>query len=181
MQYLKHIKAFFIILAFLFGVITLLSLIIPSNVLSAKSIDVTGEKTAIYNQIADLREWKNWHPFLMQVDGSKQIKISSDSSSSLNWEMNGRNFSIKKVSADSANIRFEFKKDDGDVQDIYYSIQQHEQSDLYTVEVKSIEHLRWYPWEKFRGLFYEQAQGPFLEMSLKNLKDFLEKGSATGN
>ena len=182
MQYLKHIKAFLIILAFLFGVITLLSLIIPSTVMSAKSIEVRGEKAFIYQQISDLREWKNWHPTFMQIDSAdKQIKTTA-SSDLLSLQKNeGNIYSIKKVSADTANVHFEGLKNSDVARDIYYSVQQQEQSDTYTVEIKSVEHLRWYPWDKFRGLFHEQSQGPFLEMVLNSLKKYVETKPTTGN
>jgi hypothetical protein len=35
-------------------------------------------------------------------------------------------------------------------------------------------HLRWYPWEKLAGMFYDKQLGPLMEKSLLNLRKSLE-------
>ena len=44
----------------------------------------------------------------------------------------------------------------------------------YQVQWHSRVKLKWYPWEKFRGLFLEKVIGQAYESTLQNIKKILE-------
>ena len=50
----------------------------------------------------------------------------------------------------------------------------HAGSDSTTLQWYMDFHLRWYPWEKFASLLFEQSYGPKMEQGLGNLKKILE-------
>ena len=43
------------------------------------------------------------------------------------------------------------------------------------VEWRVLTKLKWYPWEKFYGIFIDKITGPGYELALNNLKDLAEK------
>jgi hypothetical protein len=42
-------------------------------------------------------------------------------------------------------------------------------------------HLRWYPWEKFASLLFEQSYGPKMEQGLGNIKKMVEADRTSFN
>ena len=43
------------------------------------------------------------------------------------------------------------------------------------IQWKAITNLKWYPWEKFGGIFIEKLSGAGYESALASLKQFVEK------
>jgi hypothetical protein len=51
----------------LFIVVTLLSLLIPSKIMTSKSVLINAPKDSIQSLVNDLNQWKKWHPIFSQV------------------------------------------------------------------------------------------------------------------
>jgi hypothetical protein len=51
----------------LFVVVTLLSLLIPSKIMTSKSVLINAPKDSIQRMVNDLNEWKKWHPIFEPV------------------------------------------------------------------------------------------------------------------
>src|SRR5260221_13231604 len=60
--FMRFIKAFIVGLVGLFIIITLLSLLLPSNVRVSRAVVMNSTTGKVYTQIADLKNWKNWQP-----------------------------------------------------------------------------------------------------------------------
>jgi hypothetical protein len=56
-----------------------------------------------------------------------------------------------------------------------FKIIRHQQGDSATLQWYMDFELRWYPWEKFRSLFYENIYGLQMEQGLLNLKELSEE------
>ena len=59
---MRYIKMFLVGLIGLFIVITLLSLLLPSEVKVSRAVVINTTTGKVYTQIADFRNWKNWQP-----------------------------------------------------------------------------------------------------------------------
>jgi len=55
----------------------------------------------------------------------------------------------------------------------------HSQSDSLTLQWYMDFSLRWYPWEKFKSLFYENVYGVQMEQGLANLKELLKENHSS--
>ena len=50
--------------------ITLVSLLMPSKVMTVRSVVVHGDTGFIMSEIRDLKKWKDWHPVFFGEAGS---------------------------------------------------------------------------------------------------------------
>jgi hypothetical protein len=73
----ETIKGFIFVLIGLFIMITLVSLLMPSNVMTVRSVVIHGDPGYVFSEIKDLAKWKDWHP-VFKAD-SNNIKISDPS------------------------------------------------------------------------------------------------------
>ena len=70
---MRLIKGFIIAVTGLFVMITLLSLLMPSKVMTVRSVVIHGTAGQVFTQIADLKNWKRWHPVFMQDSNTIEI------------------------------------------------------------------------------------------------------------
>ena len=143
----------------LFGIITIIASFIPSTIRISRALDIAAPRSKIYGQLADIRGWEAWNMYVKSyhnrqveqqqlVADEMRIGISqlSDTLITTTWtNASGKNFNSG------------------------YAIIQHD-SLHYTVQWYFDFHLKWYPWEKFQGIVYDQQFGPVMEQSLKELK-----------
>jgi hypothetical protein len=169
------IKGFLLTILGLFVMVTIISLFIPSkiNTVKAEVIHAPGEK--IFAEISDLHHWKNWQPVFKEEVGN--IKISEPSSgigAHAEWKKNEKINGVKIIGIGQTYIRFLLtQQGEKDIENLI-SISPVEDSSAIQVQWQSITNLRWYPWEKFAGIFIEKMSGPGYEASLKSLKEYVE-------
>jgi hypothetical protein len=152
---------------FLFLLVTLISLFIPSHLRISKAINVIATDEQVLFYTGNLPEWKRWHPALKNIPGN-EISFKEDSS----------------LFVKGSSIRVVEKRPDEIITDIIaeggrpvisgMKLIHHDQSDSLTIQWYLDFSLRWYPWEKFKSLFYENVYGVQMEQGLANLKELLE-------
>ena len=172
---MRSIKGFILAIVGLFIMITLVSLLIPSNVVVSRGVQINGKAPAIFNEISDLRNWKHWQP-VFKSDSTK-LNFSGDSagiSNTCTWESNGKKNTLRIISRSTnmvtANLQREGENDLINV----ISILPLPDSNQVQVEWRSLTKLKWYPWEKFYGIFVEKFTGPGYEAALNSLKSYTE-------
>jgi len=164
---MRFIKLPFLSFIVLFLLVTVISLFIPSNLRISKAVNVQANSDSIFTQVSILKNWQNWHPALKDMSSSEFI-FSDDGS------MKIRDDKLKMLQVKKDEIVTELTKDDGRPIVSRIKIISHLQSDSLTVQWYFDFQLRWYPWEKFRSLFYENIYGVQMELGLANLKQLLE-------
>ena len=156
---MRVIKLSLISIVILFIVITLISALIPSQVRISRVIDLDASRERVYPFLAQISAWEGWNEYArsfthprFQVDtlNADDIRIiitgKCDSLITANWQQPlGRSFEsgYYLLSTDSNHTTLQW----------YFNF-----------------HLRWYPWEKFQGIIYDQQLGPPMERSLQNLQ-----------
>lgn len=147
--------------------ITLISLLFPSKVLVAKSVQISADKAAVINEISNLRNWKNWHPVFTANN------IDADSASAI-WQSNGKENRVELTVVDSASVHFLLKRaGENDIENII-TVRPMTNSTQLSVEWLAINKLKWYPWEKFAGIFIDKVSGPGYQQALDNFKKYME-------
>jgi hypothetical protein len=147
-------------------VVYLFSWLIPSHVRISRAVTIYKSKTAIADYMSDLRTWQAWNNMILKQD-----------STSGTFDRNGyqgRNLTVKllSVSPDSIITSWQYAKSEP-VNSGFYLVQS--LSDTTVIQWYFDFHLKWYPWEKFGSIIFDQELGPPMEKSLSDLKASIEK------
>jgi len=169
---MRIIKGILVVIISLFSVITLFSLLIPSSVRISRAVVINNTNaTAIFHQLLPFENWKNWHP-IFTSDSASFNRDAKDGSFHIIHRQQDIVLDLKN--SDSSSIHFLLKvKGENDVQNeiVIHSLPAQE---AVQVEWRTITYLKWYPWEKFYGIFLDQLTGASYEEALNGLKIFVE-------
>jgi hypothetical protein len=172
---MRFIKVFLIGIIGLFVVVTLMSLLLPSEVKVSRAVVINSTTDKIYTQVSDLKNWKNWHP-AFKTD-SVELSFSNPSigkDANCNVTYKGKQTHLTITASDSSSIKFLLQSAGED--DIYNELTitpVKEENDIQ-VEWKALTKLHWYPWDKFYGIFIDRITGDGYENALTSLKEFVE-------
>lgn len=172
---MKFIKGFLVGIVGLFAVITMFSLLMPSKVMTVRTVMIHSEIPKIFDAISDLRHWKNWHPVFKQ---DSSILKFSDPSSGIHafaiWNSNGKENKLLITDVYSSQINADLVREGENTVVNIISVTPIKDLTNVQVEWKVITKLKWYPWEKFSGIFIDKLTGPGYEEALNNLKELIE-------
>lgn len=172
---MRSIKGFILALAGLFIMVTLLSLLIPSRVMVSRGVVINAAAPKLFAEIADLHNWKHWQP-VFKADAAK-IDFTVDSAGTGNaceWVSNGKKNKLSITARSSNEISTSLLREGENEVINVISILPLSDSNQVQVEWKSLTRLKWYPWEKFYGIFIEKLTGPGYEDALNSLKAYVE-------
>lgn len=145
----------------LFGIITAMSLLIPSHVRISKAVNVHAESDSIFALVRNTQSWPQWHPAFQQgnmTDLLQQNKITltpvaqNDSLVTIKWQQQGRRPVLNN-----------------------WQVHRFSSTDSLTLQWYMDFDLGWYPWQKFSSLFYEKTYGVMMEKGLQNLKEKVQQ------
>jgi hypothetical protein len=175
-MYKRFVKPVIIGVIGLSVVVTLISLLLPSEVHGRRGIVINAAKEKILPQINDFFNWKQWQPNF-QADSAGiiygKLSFGEDGRCEINRK-NGKTDQYRfKLNNDSSIIAIQHRDGERDVENIFTLSKDQSSSGTY-VDWKFITHLKWYPWEKFSGFFTESFTAPGMEQGLENLKKIAE-------
>ena len=172
---MRLFKGFFIVLSGLFVFITILSLFIPSKLMVTRGVVINAPAGKVFQEISNLQNWKHWHPVF--INNSANIMFNKDAngiSNSCEWQSKGKKNKIiitgKKGNVLAATLQREREND------VLNTISVLPLSDTNQVQAEwnVLIQLKWYPWEKFYGIFIEKISGQGYEDALNSLKAYSE-------
>lgn len=132
--------------------ITVISFFFPSHIRISKAINIGAPADAVmYN----LQRPSQWHPAYDSAGGLPDTVLLSRQTSPEETD-----FSFRTDTKESATNGWKV------LSGLY--------PDSVTVQWYMDFKLRWYPWEKFSSLLFENRYGPFLERGLTRLKQVCE-------
>lgn len=156
---MRLIKLAFVSLIVFAGLITTMSLLIPAHVRISRATNIAAADSVLF-LVATHNQWPRWHPWfqasnsagsLQQDNFTLNTTETSDSAVRVEWLQPGRpaivnGWQLYRSAADSATLQWYMDFKPG-----------------------------WYPWQKFRSLFYEKTYGAMMEQGLQNIKRLTEK------
>ena len=163
---MRIIKLAILSFIFLFLLITIISLFIPANIRISKAINIADDKD-VYTYLETLPNWRQWHPALKNISET-EFQILGDDSIKI------KGTTIKVVERNQDELKTEMVTGNGRPIISGFKIIRNQQADSATLQWYMDFKLRWYPWEKFRSLFYENIYGVQMEKGLSNLKELSE-------
>lgn len=153
---MRIIKLGIISFVFIFILITLISLLIPSHIRLSKATNLPNQRRQIFSL---LKNDSLWHPAYLDTGTAKTFSAldkklisQTDSTYVLQLQQTGRKPVISG-----------------------WQLYGRPASDSLTLQWYMDFKLGWYPWEKFSSLFYEHTYGVMMEKGLANLKQQLVK------
>ncbi|RYY98506.1 MAG: hypothetical protein EOO11_07825 [Chitinophagaceae bacterium] len=142
----------------LFGLWTLISLMIPSHIVISRATNIAAEPAAIFSRINDSSRWPRWHPwFAQRTEENARVRF--------HWKE-------RSDSQSTAVLTYPGARDLHNTWKLYT----HPGADSATLQWRLDFHLRWYPWEKFSSLLFESNYGGTLQQGLESLKKDVETG-----
>jgi hypothetical protein len=172
---MKIVKAVVFVFVGLFILMTLISLLIPSKVVIATAKTVQADSVILFKEISDLKEWKNWHPvFKADSTGITFSEPSNEVNATAVWVTKGKENKIVITRKKYPEVEIAFQREgENDVRNILTIMPVYEQGNMQ-VQWQSITKLKWYPWEKFSGIFIEKMAGQGYDDALQSLKKYVE-------
>ena len=173
---MKMIKGGILVFVGLFVVVTLISLLIPSTIVTAKATTVQADSLKLFDAISDLRKWNNWHPVFMNDTNAIHFSENTNKVNAYaTWETNGKQNKLVITKINYPIVEFSLQRDgENDLINELFVTPVQEAGNMQ-VQWKAITKLKWYPWEKFSGIFIEKISGSGYEAALESLKKYLEK------
>ena len=172
---MKLIKGALFVVTGLFIMVTLISLLIPSRIVTARAVTVQADSIKLFNEISDLKNWKNWHP-VFKTDSTVLIfsAVTDQINSTATWTQKGKTYKIVITEKKYPLVKINLQSDgENDIENILTLMPVQEQGNMQ-VQWQAVVHLKWYPWEKFSGIFIEKMAGQGYEDALQSLKIFVE-------
>lgn len=153
-------------------IIFMLSLFLPSRLHVSKSIVLRIPQDSIVHNLIQLKQWHNWNPLLQDSSAAYNFlapnkvtwKTSNSKINSLELEQPSKDSIIIIIKTDNVKA-FESG---------FNVIDNTDNTGLTKVDWWIMEDLKWYPWEKFYGLFSESLKETYLENNLQSFKRYME-------
>lgn len=178
---MKFVKRFLLVVI-LFNIIAIIiSLFLPSSLHLERKIIIDADKNQIFKQVNDLKNWKNWAPWVL-LDSTVYLVEENYSSQSqgvgANFRWDSENDKVGKgkmeIIESKKNQLVEYKVDFGKGEMF---------SGFYLKDVAEGVEVIWMidvnfgfnPISKFFGLFMEDYIGADYELGLKRLKSYAEE------
>jgi hypothetical protein len=159
-----------------FVLITAVSLLMPSRVMSAQTVMINAPNDKVFQAIHDFDGWRNWHPLFMQVPQTVSIvKQQGNVEQQATWLSGGKENRLLMKSATAQQVHVLLQRNRENDLDNLLSVMPITGAPGVQVEWRVQQQLKWYPWEKFSGIFFNQLVGPGNQQALESLKVFCER------
>ena len=166
--------------------LTIIGLVIPSSVKISRGIIVNADSIKIYNQLSDVKEWGQWMPWVTADEGSivQTSPVTNGPGAFFKWKglnlKNSGTITLLTLSPNLITAKYELKdmnKSEGGfrIRTLPNNLLQCEVQ--WFMEYK----LKWYPWERFYGIFLDHIIGPAFDKGLQELKNYVEKTESTNS
>lgn len=166
---MKRFRIVIIALVVLFSVVMIFASLIPAETRVSRAINIRGNRDSMKHSLLDLRQWPLWHPNLKNRNDSNPVTFSAAGDTLL---YNGFTVQVSPESDSSVNVDMT-NREGNKMRSTINIIKMH--GDTCAVNWYVLFHSKWYPWEKFRSMFYDQMHGPSLDSNLLKFKGYIEK------
>jgi hypothetical protein len=140
-----------------------ISFLLPSTVVVTRGVDINASIDSVATRLNNLNRWQTW------ISNKDTLVIKADERTFMMGKMH-----VVLVSASASKIITSWKVKEGQPLDSRFSLTTQKSGANTTVQWEFVQHLKWYPWEKFSSAITDKVLGPFMEESLKNLKESIE-------
>lgn len=154
--------------------LTIMGLIIPSSIKISRGVVIEADSARVVSYLNDVSRWKQWMPWL-QSDSGLFIRVSpvtTGQGANIQWKsVDARQqgtLTITTIKEGEYGILHEFKDMNPALGG--FRIRRIPGAANQTEVQWFLEYrLKWYPWERFSGIFMDHMIGPVFEQALQQL------------
>lgn len=170
---------FLFVLLGMFAVITIIGLFIPSSVKISRGIIVTADSSKVYRELSDVKNWNKWLPWITADSGAvfQLSPVTDQPGSYFRWKgvkfKSEGTMTIQSIKQNEILVLHELKdmnKAEGGFRIRSTGANNNVTEVLWYMEYK----LKWYPWERFYGIFTDQIIGSAFDKGLEQFKNYIE-------
>ncbi len=169
---MKYFKMALLSFVVFFSMFTVIGLLFPSHINSANAVILNQKKQTVLKELQVSGSWIKWYPFFQPGIGGHINNVDKDSTIFFNDK---KELLLYNKKTDSNAVSFYIENNKGRI--IEHNIMVLDISgDSNQVQLvwKETEKLKWYPWERFRGLVLEKAKKEYLEIVLDSFKKYVD-------
>lgn len=174
---MRIIKLALLSFFFLFVLVTLISLFIPSSVRISRAINVYSDPGQVLVPVRNINKWPEWYPGLKTIP-TEDIQFSQSGAKPV-MTIPGSTVIIN--SANDQQVLAELVGEKGKRIMNGFNAITHNQSDSVTLQWYMDFKLSWYPWEKFGSMLFEKMYGSTMEQGLENLGHIIDSSHSSQN
>ena len=163
---MRFIKLILISIVALFLVSTCFGLLFPSMVVVSRVVDISAPKDSIYAFTKDIIGWKKW------MDGLNDTTVTM--STPLKASVGNTVVTITQTNNQYKAINSLWETKNNGKQESTIEIIQKETQTSAAVHWQFVQHIGWYPWERFASMMNDKIMGTMMEKNLNNLKVLVE-------
>lgn len=143
----------------------LIGLLLPGKVAIAKSTAMAGPAGCPANLIGDFHQWDKWFPVLKAKLGEQQI-VSDEECRIIRTGGGELNFHFLKKTADSVVLLMSSHSSEP-VKMQFFILEEGNGASRLNLIVST--DLRWYPWERIKGVFLDKIMGEQYQEVVDNI------------
>jgi hypothetical protein len=168
---MKRIKILLLSVLVLSGIILIFSALIPSKTKVSRTTSVVARRDSIMEQLTNVENWTYWHPQLNSDSARRLVTYTPVRSGAKTW-LSYNNFKMELAAVTDSTIDIVMTNVEG--QTLPSTIQVIAVKDSCIINWYASFKVKWYPWEKFRSIFFDNMYGPSLEKNLVAFKKYME-------
>ena len=169
---MKRLFGFIIFFLFVFIIISIISLLLPSKVTVTRSVEINATPDKVVSQIIDFTKWENWYPAFKDENITVAINKSNPLSVTLKGR-EGKNIILTRMESMPDMIIFDVNTFSSSK--VTYRFIVTKKTDSQTQLTWDINtDMGWYPWKRIQGLLLDKFSGTQYEMALDNLRKAVE-------
>jgi hypothetical protein len=158
----------------------IIGLVIPSSVKISRGIIIDVDSSTVYQHLTNVKEWGSWIPWVTTQEGAivQTSQTINAPGAFFTWrglnDKNSGTITLLTLSPSLITTKYELKgMNDSEggfrLRSIPNNLSQTEVQ--WFMEYK----LKWYPWERFYGIFMDHIIGPSFEKGLQELRNYIDK------
>ena len=168
---MKRIIVFLSFFVTVFAVVFLLSLLLPSKITVAKSVEINATVETVKQQIIDFNNWKNWYPAFSD-NNFTVVKNSTSNNQLVSVTLTDiRGKKITLIQADTTEGKVTIKVQSSSSSKVDYQFILIPKTNRQTELIWNVNtYLGWYPWKRIQGIFLDKFSGEQYVAVLRDLK-----------
>ena len=168
---------FLFVLVGMFAVITIIGLFMPSSVKISRGAIVNTDSSNVYKELSDVKNWNQWLPWITADSGAvvQTSTVTNVPGAYFKWQGMNLNsagtLTIQSIKPNEILLLHEMK--DMNTSEGGFRIRTvgtNATEVLWYMEYK----LKWYPWERFYGIFLDRIIGSAFEKGLEQFRQYAE-------
>ncbi len=173
----QKIKLLLVGIGGLFLLFTIIGLIIPSSVKISRGVIIEADSIQVMQTVMNVKTWPEWMSWMQSKNGALIQFTVQNGQPAVEWRSVENKdkgmISMTGTNNDLIEMLHEFPGMNAAKGGIRIrSAGQHQTEVLWMMEYP----LRWYPWERFEGIFLDSMIGAALEKALNDLNEYMKRG-----